>query len=279
MRETTHPRQSSLLTTVTVGGCSIFVAVQLLRLGFTPANVFSLAAAAILATISWAARSGTVAAAAVGALMSATLTLGTIGQPTGAWQRTALPPLIALMISALFATRFRRAKKEQLGLAESKSGRRPSQVCANLGAASFAAIFCVFGHPRMPFLLALAAALVEATADTVSSETGQAMQGKTILLTTGRPVAAGTDGGISLRGTLLGCLSGAGVAWICAACLRFSMPQALICWAAGVGGIFFDSWLGATLERRGILGNDAVNFLSTAFSALLAGVAGAMVAR
>jgi uncharacterized protein (TIGR00297 family) len=279
MREATHPRQSSVLTAGTVVTCSLFVAIQLLRFGFTPANVFSVAVAAALAIILWAARSATLGAAAVGALMSATLTLGTIGQPTGAWRRTALPPLIALMAFALFATRFRRAKKEQLGLAEAKSGRRASQVCANLGAASFAAIFCVFGHPRLAFLLALAAALVEATADTVSSETGQALQGKTILLTTGRPVAAGTDGGISLRGTILGCLSGAGVAWICAVCLRFSMPQALICWAAGVGGIFLDSWLGATLERRGILGNDAVNFLSTAFSALLAGVAGTMVAR
>jgi uncharacterized membrane protein len=35
-------------------------------------------------------------------------------------------------------------------------------------------------------------------------------------------------------------------------------------WAGGVFGLFFDSLLGATLERAGWLNNDAVNFLSTA---------------
>ncbi len=34
--------------------------------------------------------------------------------------------------------------------------------------------------------------------------------------------------------------------------------------------MFFDSLLGATLERRGWLNNDAVNFLSTASAALFA---------
>jgi uncharacterized membrane protein len=33
--------------------------------------------------------------------------------------------------------------------------------------------------------------------------------------------------------------------------------------SGAVFGLFFDSMLGATLERRGWLNNDAVNFLST----------------
>jgi uncharacterized membrane protein len=40
--------------------------------------------------------------------------------------------------------------------------------------------------------------------------------------------------------------------------------------AGGVFGLFFDSLLGATLERRGWLNNDAVNFLSTASAAAFA---------
>ena len=40
--------------------------------------------------------------------------------------------------------------------------------------------------------------------------------------------------------------------------------------AAAVFGLLFDSLLGATLERRGWLNNDAVNFLSTAGAAVFA---------
>ena len=48
------------------------------------------------------------------------------------------------------------------------------------------------------FLLAMAAALSEAAADTVSSELGQALGRTPRLITTWRPVPAGTDGGVSL---------------------------------------------------------------------------------
>jgi uncharacterized membrane protein len=37
-----------------------------------------------------------------------------------------------------------------------------------------------------------------------------------------------------------------------------------------VSGLFVDSLLGATIERRGWLNNDAVNFLSTLAAALMA---------
>jgi uncharacterized membrane protein len=44
----------------------------------------------------------------------------------------------------------------------------------------------------------------------------------------------------------------------------------LVSCAGGVFGLFFDSLLGATLERRGWLNNDAVNFLSSASAAAFA---------
>jgi uncharacterized membrane protein len=40
--------------------------------------------------------------------------------------------------------------------------------------------------------------------------------------------------------------------------------------AGGVFGLCFDSLLGATLERRGWLNNDAVNYLSTISAAAFA---------
>jgi uncharacterized membrane protein len=46
----------------------------------------------------------------------------------------------------------------------------------------------------------------------------------------------------------------------------------LTAFGAGVCGLFFDSFLGATVERRGWIGNDLVNFISTLFAAIFAAV-------
>ena len=48
------------------------------------------------------------------------------------------------------------------------------------------------------------AALAEATADTLASELGEVLGGPPLLLTTLRRVAPGTDGAISLAGTVAG---------------------------------------------------------------------------
>jgi uncharacterized membrane protein len=45
--------------------------------------------------------------------------------------------------------------------------------------------------------------------------------------------------------------------------LRLSILDGMIAAIAGIFGLFFDSVLGATVERRGWLGNDWVNFSST----------------
>jgi uncharacterized membrane protein len=51
----------------------------------------------------------------------------------------------------------------------------------------------------------------------------------------------------------------------------------MLAFVAGVAGLLFDSLLGATMERHGWIGNDVVNFCSTAFAAGVAFV-GMMVA-
>jgi uncharacterized protein (TIGR00297 family) len=90
------------------------------------------------------------------------------------------------------------------------------------------------------------------------------------MITTLREAAPGTDGAISLAGTLAGVCAAAIVSGAGAYALS---GGALMFWISGAGavfGLFFDSLLGATLERRGWLNNDAVNFLSTASAAAVA---------
>jgi uncharacterized protein (TIGR00297 family) len=176
-----------------------------------------------------------------------------------------LLPLVLLCGLTIAATRFGRTRKQRLGLAESKRGRDAGQIAANLGAAALAG---VAAHWQPVFVVGAVAAMVEATADTLSSEIGQALGGTTVLLTTGRRVPPGTDGGVSLRGTaagLAGAAAIAGVAWWSG----FTASAALFALVGGVFGFVVDSALGATVERRGWIRNDAVNLSSTVAAAAL----------
>jgi uncharacterized protein (TIGR00297 family) len=112
--------------------------------------------------------------------------------------------------------------------------------------------------------------LAEAAADTVSSEIGQVLCGQPRMITTLRRVEAGTDGAVSLVGTLAGVAAAGIVAAVGAWALGGDRTLFAVSCAGGVFGLFFDSLLGATLEGRGWLNNDAVNFLSTASAAAFA---------
>ncbi|HEV2117257.1 MAG TPA: DUF92 domain-containing protein, partial [Terriglobales bacterium] len=119
-------------------------------------------------------------------------------------------------------------------------------------------------------LLGLSAAMAEAAADTVSSEYGQARETSAYLITTWEQVPSGTDGGISLPGTLAGIAASILLALICAAAGLVTRRWVAVVLAAGILGMLADSYLGAWLERRGRLNNDQVNFVSTVIAALLA---------
>jgi uncharacterized protein (TIGR00297 family) len=182
----------------------------------------------------------------------------------------AFTALITVFLLAWITTRMGQDRKRTLGTAERGSGRSASQVIANVGIAAASAVAAMASHHPAAWLVASSAALAEAAADTTSSEFGQAVSDSAYLVTSFRPVPVGTDGGISIPGTLAGI---AGATVVTAACwatrviaLHWLLPVA----AAGVLGMFVDSFLGAWLERRHILNNDAVNFLSTVVAALFA---------
>jgi uncharacterized protein (TIGR00297 family) len=233
---------------------------------------------ALLGLITWRLRAATPMAAASGALITASLMFSTAAFPYEPWH-TALLPVLVVSLLAFVATRAGRRKKERLGTAEARRGRSASQVAANLGMAALVASNPVnvwlldsrwlprAAHPGALLLALPLAALAEAAADTVSSEIGQVLGGRPRMITTLRAVEPGTDGAVSVAGTLAGLIAAAIVAGAGSWAMRGDWVLFTLSCAGAVFGLLFDSLLGATLEKRRWLNNDAVNFLSTASAA------------
>lgn len=197
------------------------------------------------------------------------LGLGTVVWSSLDWQGYLL--LLAFVIVGTGATRLGFERKERVGLAEARGGRRGARnAIANMGVAATCALLALLTPLRDVFLLAFVGAFAAATADTLESEIGQLWGGRPRLLTTWQSVPAGTDGGVSAIGTL----AGAGGALVLAGLGRvvgFYGTRGLVAVAvAGLLATILESLIGATLERAGLLDNEAVNTLNTLAGALLA---------
>lgn len=189
-------------------------------------------------------------------------------------------PLLTLFLLTMISTRWGYARKQRLGVAERRRGRSASQVIANLAAATACAL-AVTWFPEFGDLLLVGsmAALAEAAADTVSSEVGQATACGAYMITDFRDVPIGTNGAISVEGTISGCVAACIVSWVSATCGLVDWRWTPVIAFAGIGGMFLDSLLGATWENRGKIGNDTVNFVSTVFAADVALIVTIIVQR
>jgi uncharacterized protein (TIGR00297 family) len=236
----------------------------LVGISWPPAWFFwSCAVSVAFAAIVWKVRGSTPQGAVLGGAICLKMMLRMMGP--WHWQQTALPELVAVFVLTYAATRFGRRRKERMGTAETRKGRRAAQVAANLGVAGY------YASSLEPVLFAAAiAALAEAAADTVSSEMGQALGGRTEMITSGERVAAGTDGAVSLRGTACGIGAAGFIAGLAVSLHAIDGRSGIVAFAAGCVGLFFDSVLGATVERKGWIGNDWVNLISTWVAAWLA---------
>jgi uncharacterized protein (TIGR00297 family) len=174
-----------------------------------------------------------------------------------------------LFLMTWLSTRLGYRTKHRLGIAERREGRNGWQISANLGVAALSSVaFGITGNGE--WLTATAAALAEAATDTVASEIGQIRSQTALLITTWEAVPAGTDGGITLAGTLSGVAAGMTIAAIATFGGMIPHAQFWVTAAAAILGMLVDSLLGATLQRRGWMNNEAVNFCGTLTAAALA---------
>jgi uncharacterized protein (TIGR00297 family) len=278
-----------LLAVLPVAGADVVLHGQWFAATLPAVAIVALGLAALLGLVTWRLQAATPWGSLAGAAITASLIFSTAMPPYQPW-RSAILPVLAVAGLAQLATHLGRRRKERLGIAENRKGRTAAQIAANLGVAMLASTsqmqsllldsgwFFRLTTAPMPLFAVSLAALAEAAAD-VSSEIGQVFGGRPRLITTLRAVEPGRNGAISLVGTLAGMVAGTAVAAVGAWCVQGDLLLFGVAAAGGVFGLLFDSLLGATIEDRGWLNNDAVNFLSTCSAAGCALVVLALLPR
>jgi len=177
--------------------------------------------------------------------------------------------LISFFILGSTSTRLGLRRKERLGIAQEKKGARSARhALANCGVAVYLAFLAATATTPEIFSLAFVCAYATAAFDTVSSEIGRAYGGRPVLITTFRPVPAGTNGAVSWLGTFAGMAAAAVVCAVAIADGYLGPRWLVVVLVAAFVGSTADSVLGATLETRGLIDNEAVNFSNTLVGAL-----------
>ncbi|HKJ59607.1 MAG TPA: DUF92 domain-containing protein, partial [Halobacteriales archaeon] len=238
--------------------------------------VVALAVAGAMGYLAWLLGTASVTGMLTGVFMGlVTIVLGGFG-----W----FVALIAFFGIGGLSSKYRYEEKRELGVAEANEGARGTRNVLANAAVAILAVVGFAASPRLAadagvFVLAFAGSLATAMSDTLSSELG-VLYGDPKLITSLERVRPGTDGGVTLEGSLAGAAGALTVAAVALALLGVTPVGAGIVVVGGVVGMMVDSLLGAVVEGRG-LGNQSVNFLATLSGAVFtvgAGVALGLVA-
>ncbi len=196
--------------------------------------------------------------------------------------------LLAFFVLGTAATKLGYARKAQLGLAQEGGGRRGfSHAFSNAGVAAICAIAVSrLGRSMhdstveielLPMFMGIAA-LATAAADTTASEIGQLLGRRAFLPLTLRRVPVGTEGAISVEGTLAGAGAGflvslAGVAAVgrlFGDLAPFAWDMVLLLTLCAFAGSYLESVAGSwNRKRMKPVPNGVLNFCNTAAGALL----------
>ena len=198
--------------------------------------------------------------------------LGVIVWGTLGWQGYTVVMFYFLVGSAV--TKIGIAEKEAAGIAEKRSGMRgPENVWGSALTATICALMTIFVDSPIQELLILGyvASFATKLSDTAASEVGKAYGKSTFLITTLKPVPRGTEGAISLEGTIAGVIASIAIAIIGYLLGMIDILGLVYCILAAFIATNIESLIGATLQERWqFLTNEVVNFLNTTIGASVA---------
>lgn len=168
-------------------------------------------------------------------------------------------------------------EKEAKGIAEKRGGARGPE---NVWGSALTGALCALGYAAWPhplWVLGYIASFAAKLADTTSSEVGKAYGKRTFSIVSFQPVPAGSEGAVSLEGTMAGwiaalALTAIGFALITrSSALAMTWAWAIPCWIAAILATTAESWIGATVQEDiAWMTNEVVNGIQTTIAAILA---------
>ena len=210
--------------------------------------------------------------------------LGVLIWGTLGWQGYVVVMFYFLVGSGV--TRIGMAQKEAEGIAEKRSGARGPE---NVWGSALTGALCALGvgiinsgfftpSPQFPvpspqslLLLGYVASFSTKLSDTTASEVGKAYGKSTFLITTLQPVPRGTEGAVSLEGTLAGVVGSIAIAIIAWGVGLIDLLGIVWCVLAAFIATNLESVIGATLQSKYTwLTNEVVNILNTLIGAIAA---------
>ncbi|MBD2436534.1 TIGR00297 family protein [Nostoc sp. FACHB-110] len=210
--------------------------------------------------------------------------LGVLIWGTLGWQGYLVVMFYFLVGSGV--TRVGMAQKEAEGIAEKRSGARGPE---NVWGSALTGALCALGvgviklgfaganfqsivpSPVYLLLLGYVASFSTKLSDTSASEVGKAYGKTTYLITTLQPVPRGTEGAVSLEGTLAGVVASIALACVGWAVGLIDLLGIVWCILAALIATNLESVIGATLQTKYTwLTNELVNILNTLIGAIAA---------
>ncbi len=190
--------------------------------------------------------------------------------------------LLAFFVVGTLVTKIGYASKRRRGLAQEREGRRDfSHAFSNAGVAAICAIAvsratrAEIPYGVIPLFMGIAS-LATAAADTTASEIGQLVGRRAFLPITMRRAEPGTEGAVSIEGTVAGILAAGVVAMAGTTAAQLVFPVAyrtrvmIAVTVCAFLGSYLESIAGSWNRKAGSpVANGVLNFFNTAIGALL----------
>ncbi len=221
------------------------------------AVIVNLAAAVAAGLLGWISWRGSALAALLGVLVAVAL----------GWE--AFAALLMFVVLASLSTRMGFAHKKKLKISQGEKGQRGLvNVVAN-GLVPAVIALLALGSDYV-LLLPFVAAVSTTALDTVSTEIGQWLGRHPINPVSLRAVPVGTQGAISLEGTLAGMAAALIIGSVPFVTGSFPAIWILPVWAGAVAGGFFESVNASLFRHQFKWSDEALNIYSTLFGATAA---------